>query len=411
PAGSHAASNACNAPCFDLNVLNMSVESQVFMGFRRASGRAGVRNLTLVLSATGLTGPTARRIAAQVRGTVCVCTPTDTGPLGYDREVTERALRGFVAHPNVGAVLIVGGNAPKVQALQSHAEQCGRLALGISLDSCGHDALALTDRGVRAAAGFVRVLSRAQREPVTVSELFLGLECGRSDPSSGLGANPLVGDLADRLVDAGGAVSIGETTEWMGAEHLLAARARSSTVADEIEQATARREQFAREAGIDLLGNNPGPTNIAAGLSTIEEKSLGNIAKSGTRTIQGVLSYGESPASSGVYLMDAAAYAPESLTGFTIAGAQLQLFTTGVGNSFVNLLAPTVKLSANPHTVARLAEQLDFDASEALTGAAAREEVAGRLWDTVVEIASGALTWGEVLGEGEEVISRYGAAL
>ena len=140
---------------------------------------------------------------------------------------------------------------------------------------------------------------------------------------------------------------------------------------------------MAIEAGIDLLGNNPGPTNIAAGLSSIEEKSLGNVAKSGSKPIQSVLQYGEAPTSTGFHLMDAPAYAPESLTGFAIAHAQLSLFTTGVGNSFVSLLNPTIKLSANPQTTERLGEQIDFDASPALKGAQSLESVADQLVECV----------------------------
>lgn len=391
--------------------MSASSEPISFDGYPRAQGPAGVRNHLLVLSATGLTGPSARRIAAQVAGAVVICNPVDTGPMGKDRAATDRALRGFVAHPNVGAVLIVGGNQPKVTALAEHAAASGRRVEALSLDECGHDALTLTDRGVRAAAGMARQLSRDRRRPVPVAELLLGLECGRSDPSSGLVANPLLGLIADRLVDAGGSAMIGETTEWLGAEHLLAARAASPAVAEAIREAALGRERMATAAGIDLLGNNPGPTNIAAGLSSIEEKSLGNIAKSGHRPIQSVLGYGERPALPGMHVMDAPAYAPESLTGFCVAGAQLQLFTTGVGNSFVSLLAPTLKVSANPETTTRLRQQLDFDASAAFCGLQGLEQAAQALWQELLTVAGGALTWGEVLAEGEEVIARFGAAL
>lgn len=391
--------------------MTQSAGPESFPGYPRAQGAPGVRNHLLVLSATGLTGPTARRIAAQVRGAVVICNPVDSGPLGEDRAASERALRGFVTHPNVGAVLVVGGNVPRVAALAEHAAASGRPVEGLSLDACGHDALVLTARGVRAAARLAHALSRQRREAVPVGGLFIGLECGRSDPSSGLVSNPLLGLMADRLVDAGGSAVIGETTEWLGAEHLLAARAVDETVGEAIRGAALGRERMAVAAGIDLLGNNPGPTNIAAGLSTIEEKSLGNIAKSGHRPIQSVLGYGEAPARAGLHVMDAPAYAPESLTGFCIAGAQLQFFTTGVGNSFVNLLAPTIKVSANPESAARLTEQLDFDASAAFRGAHSLEEDAEALWRVLLEVAGGALTWGEVLDEGEEIIARFGAAL
>ena len=246
---------------------------------------------------------------------------------------------------------------------------------------------------------------------MSVSELFLGLECGRSDPSSGLAANPLAGLISDAVVEAGGAAVIGETTEWLGAEHRLIARAKTPDIADAIRAAAARREAMAIEAGIDLVGENPSRTNIDAGLSTIEEKSLGAIAKSGQAPISGVLAYGEAPATPGFWLMDAPAYAPESLTGFAAAGANIALFTTGVGNSYGSALMPTIKLSANPETTARLAEQIDFDAGTVLAGVTTLEPQATKLLEIIFDIASGSLTFAEILGDQGEVISRFGAAL
>jgi altronate dehydratase large subunit len=392
-------------------ILKTNTHPEHFHGFPRANGRAGIRNGMLVLSATGLTGPTARRIAAQVSGAWVICNPNDGGPLGDDRAATERALAGFITHPNVGAILLIGANVPKVERLAQVAVEADKAVHALSLDECGHDALTLTDRGVRSASALIRLLSKTRREQIHVSEMYLGLECGRSDPSSGLVANPLLGAIADRLIKLGGTAAIGETTEWLGADHLLAERAVNQTVAKAIRSATARRRQMASDAGVDLLGNNPGPTNIAAGLSTIEEKSLGNIAKSGSAPIQSVLGYGESPPGKGMYLMDAPAYAPESLTGFSASGAQVNLFTTGVGNSFVGLLAPTLKVSANPETTARLRDQIDIDASAAFIGTTALMDMADEAWRTLLDVASGTLTWGEILKEGDETIARFGESL
>jgi altronate dehydratase large subunit len=162
---------------------------------------------------------------------------------------------------------------------------------------------------------------------------------------------------------------------------------------------------------MDLLGNNPGPTNIAAGLSTIEEKSLGAIAKGGRSPIRGVVAIAEPLPGPGLYVMDAPAYAPESVGGLVASGAQIVLFTTGVGNSFVSGIAPTIKISANPITTKRLREQLDFDASDVFAREASLEDAAARLKDVVLDVASGTLTWGEVLDEGEDVVSRLGPAL
>ncbi len=382
-----------------------------FLGYARSSGRAGTRNYLLVLSVTGLTGPTAARIAERVRPSLCLGTPHGSGVIGDDGEVHDRVLKGFVTHPNVGGVLVIGADPPKVDRIAKAAGDAWRPVEALSLDGCGHDALTLVDRGVRAAAGLLRDLSRQRRQSMPMADLFLALECGRSDPSSGLVANPLVGIVSDTVVDAGGTAVIGETTEWLGAEHRLTARAKTPEIAEAIRAAAARREAMAIEAGIDLIGENPSRTNIDAGLSTIEEKSLGAIAKSGRALISGVLDYGEAPSEHGLWLMDAPAYAPESLTGFAAAGANLALFTTGVGNSYGSALMPTVKLSANPETAARLKQQLDFNASAVLTSDETLDDVAARLKATLVDTASGSLTWAEILGDHGEVISRFGAAL
>lgn len=382
-----------------------------FYGFARHDGRVGIRNHLLVLSISGLTGPTARRIGRLLPRAVVVATPYGSGLIGEDDRAHRRTLLGLAAHPNVGAVLVIGGDPPRVTALAEELAAAGQRVEALTLDGCGHDALVLTDRAVRLGAGLLHAISRERRTRQPAAALFLGLECGRSDPSSGLVANPLLGHVVDRVLEAGGTAVLGETTEWLGAEHLLAARARTPGLGDAIRAAALRREAMAVAAGIDLTGNNPGPTNIAAGLSTIEEKSLGAIAKSGTRPIDGLLAYAARPEAAGLYVMDAPAYAPESVTGLVAAGANFVLFTTGVGNSYTSALAPTIKLSANPETTARLGQQLDFDAGAVFTGSEPLEAAADRLAAMIAEIASGALTWGEILADCEEVIARFGPSL
>jgi altronate dehydratase large subunit len=382
-----------------------------FLGYHRPDGRVGVRNFLLVLSVAGLTGPTARRVGRSIAGAVTVTSPYASGLLGHDRDVWLAGMQALPAHPNVGATVLIGDNPPLMHDLVTAAEATQKPFAAFTMDDCGQDAITLTERAFRAGARLAREISAQERRAAPLGALSLGLECGRSDPSSGLVANPLLGLIADRVVDAGGAAMIGETTEWLGAEHLLERRARTPDVAEAIRGAALAREQMAIAAGVDLTGKNPGPTNIAAGLSSIEEKSLGNIAKSGHRTIEGVLGYGERPRGNGVWVMDAPAYAPESLTGFLLAGAQMMLFTTGVGNSYVSALAPTLKVSANPATAAALHEQLDFEASAVFAGREEPEAAAERLLDRLCAHASGQLTWGEVLMEGDEVVSRFGAAL
>ena len=382
-----------------------------FLGYVRPDGQVGVRNHLLVLSATGLTGPTGRRISQALPGAVFVAMPYDGGLLGEDRDAQIRTLVGFGVNPNVGAVLMIGGNPPKLDHLAKEMSKSGKPIDSISMDECDHDAITLTERSIRVGAKLLLKISKQRRVSCPLSKIFLGLECGRSDPSSGLVSNPMLGLIADRIVDEGGKAVFGETTEWLGAEHLLAKRGATPTVEQAILDAVLDSENRAIEAGLDLTGENPGPTNIAGGLSTIEEKSLGNIAKSGSRPIQSVLKYAEAPATPGLHAMHAATYAPESVSGFTASGANLILFTTGQGNSFVNLISPTIKISANPDTEARIKEQLDFTCADVFSGEVSLEDAAPRFLELIIDVASGTKTWGEVLGEGEEVVSRFGGSL
>lgn len=382
-----------------------------FDGFRRADGSVGVRNHVLVMSVTGLTGPTARRIGRAVPGVRVIATPFGSGLFGDDAALQRRALTAFGRHPNVAAALVIGGTRPYVDEIAQAIAVDGKPVEALVLDDCEHDAITVTERGTRIAARMLRDASRARRTRVELGALCLGMECGRSDPSSGLVSNPLVGSIVDAVIAAGGRAVFGETIEWLGAEHLLAQRAVDATVARAIRDAVLRRERESVAAGMDLLGSNPGPTNIAAGLSTIEEKSLGAIAKGGRSPIRGVVAIAESLPGPGLYLMDAPAYAPESLGGLVASGTQIVLFTTGVGNSFVSGIAPTIKISANPVASKRLREQLDFDASSVFERNASLADATAALQDVVLDVASGTLTWGEVLDEGEDVVSRLGPAL
>jgi altronate dehydratase large subunit len=382
-----------------------------FFGYLRPDGAIGVRNHLLVMSVTGLTGPASRRIAQTLRGARLVTMPYGGGIVGKDWDLHMRTLTGFALNANVGAILLIGSDPPKVSAIEANVAASGKPVISICLDDCGHDVLTLGARALRAGIQLMKELSRLRRQPVDLSSLFVGMECGRSDPSSGMVSNPLAGEITDRLIGSGGSVVFGETLEWLGAEHLLRRRAATPEIGQALVNAVERREALAVANGVDLLGVNPGPTNIAAGLSTIEEKSLGAIAKSGSMAIAGLLAYAERPPGKGLYAMDAPAYAPESVSGFVAAGTQMILFTTGVGNSYVSTLAPTIKISANPRATADLKEQIDFDASPAFRGEASLSDCANELLKLIVDVASGTRTYGEILDEGDEVVSRIGEAL
>lgn len=382
-----------------------------FLGYRRAGGRPGVRNVVLVLGINGLVARAAARIAANVAGTVLFATPYGRGQFGPDRALHTAQLVGAGRHPNVAATLIVGADRPSAESIATSIRAQGQPVEIIVLDDVHEDALEVTARGIRMAAALVRAASRQRREPLPAAGLFLGVECGHSDATSGLVANPLVGRAVDRLVDAGGSAVFGETIEWLGAEHVLARRAPRPEVGAAIVGAVQRREAAVAAVGIDLTGNNPGVENIRGGLSSIEEKSLGAINKGGSRPLAGLLAIGETPAAPGAWVMDGPSFSPESMTGFAASGAQIMMFTTGAGNSYCSALAPTLKVSARPDTLARLPQQIDFDGSGVFSGREDIEAAAERLFAQLLDVASGTRTWGEILGEGSESIVRIGESL
>jgi altronate dehydratase large subunit len=212
--------------------------------------------------------------------------------------------------------------------------------------------------------------------------------------------------MMELVVAGGGQAMFSETVEWTGAEHLLAQRAVDAEVAARIVAAVAAREARVRESGGDIRAQNPGPQNKAGGLTTIEEKALGAIAKGGRQPIHGVLAAAGRPRGAGLFLMDTPYFSPESMTAMVAGGAQVVVFTTGAGNSYCSAIAPTMKISANPRSVAQLTEQIDFDASGDDREARAQDGVA-----RLLDIASGSLTFGEIVGEGAEVVSRLGPSL
>jgi len=385
--------------------------SASFLGYPRPDGRVGIRNRVLIMAINGLVAPAAGRIAAAVRPALLVTSPYGRGQFGADKRAHAQQLIGLGRNPNVAAVLIVGADRMTADAMAEQIRTSGKPTEVVALDDVQEDALALSLQGIRAAARLVRNASRQRREARAVSSLFLGVECGHSDATSGLVANPLAGKVVDRLIDAGGTAVIGETLEWLGAEHLLARRAATPAVAEAITAAVQRREAAISASGVDPFHDNPGAENIRGGLSSIEEKSLGAIAKGGTRPIDGVLALAEAPARAGLYFMDAPFFSPESLTGFAAAGAQVMLFTTGAGNSFCSAVAPTIKISAKPETLARLGEQIDFDASPAFSGTEDLDYAADRLFSLLLDVASGFRTWGEILSESSESIARIGGSL
>ena len=384
--------------------------SSTFEGFRRPDGRVGVRNIVAILSAMDNTNPSAARIASMVNGTCVLATPFGRGQIGADFEVTHRTLAGIAAHPNVAAVLVLSLSLASAETLVERVRAAGKPVDMLGLQECG-SALALTMEGARKATRRVIEASELCRARCAVDELTVAVECGGSDTTSGLASNPAVGRFADRLVDAGGTIILSEPAEFMGAEHLLAARAERREDAQKIYDIVRWFEDEARRNGVDMRGTNPTPDNIEGGLTTLEEKSLGAIAKGGTRPIVEVIDYSETPTRSGLVIMNTPSAACESMTGLAAGGAQIIIFSTGRGNAIGAPIAPTVKVTGNPNTARSMGENIDVDVSAILTDGEDLDSAGARVWDRVLRVAGGALTSCEVLNEQQLSVSRFGPSV
>jgi altronate dehydratase large subunit len=379
--------------------------SATFLGYPRGNGTFGVRNDVAIVSIMDNCNPVTRAIAAAVHGTIPVTTLFVRGQYGHDLEVTLETLAGMGRNPNIAGVLLVGLEPHTTEEVARRIRPSGKTVESVTLQPGGTiDAIA---QGTRLALRLAVAASGLRRQPCPVSALTVGVECGGSDTTSGLTCNPVIGRLADRLIDAGGTVIISETSEFFGAEHLFAARAEDPAVGDAFREMVLRLEREALARGQDIRGTNPTADNIRGGLSTIEEKALGAMAKSGTRPLRGVLTYGEAPPRPGLHFMDAPAPAVENLTAFAAAGCQLIFFGTGVGNPIGNMVTPTVKVSGNVNTLRTMPENIDFDASGILEAGRRVADLGDALFDYAIEVASGTLTSSELLDVRETAISRF----
>ncbi len=383
-----------------------------FPGYPRPRGRAGVRNLLLVVSTVVCANEVVERIQRRVRAAVPLTHPAGCCMLGPDLEQTKRTLAGAVTNPNVGAVLAVGLGCEQVDAdwLAEQAAGAGVRAEALTIQACG-GTKATTERGIELARQMAEALESEERRPCPVGDLVLGTECGGSDFSSGLTANPAIGVAADRLVEAGGTVILSETTEIIGGEHLLAKRAADEGVARRIYEIVERVEAEARRLGVDIRGSQPTPGNLRGGLSTIEEKSLGCIYKAGSTPVRGVVEYGERIDGRGLWIMDTPGQDVESITGMVAGGAQVVVFSTGLGTPVGCPIAPVLKITGNPETARSMRPHVDISAGSILQGRGTIESVGGKLFDLVLEVAGGKPTRAERLGHTEFAIHRIGITI
>jgi altronate dehydratase large subunit len=366
----------------------------------KGDGLPGVRNHVVVLSLNSFCNRAVELIAQSVRGTIPLVHPFGRNEIGIYRERFERSIEGVALHPNVHSLLLVGYEPKSTEDfLQTVKKTTSKPIESVLVLEAGTlDAVRI---GAEKALWLVIAASEARRAPIGFEGLIFGVKCGGSDATSGVASNAALGEAVDRIIEAGGTAIFSETTEILGAEHILARRAVNENVAKKIYRAVQQNEEMAMAAGVDLLGINPVPDNIKGGITTIEEKSLGAILKAGTAPIQDVLGYGERPGRAGLYFMDSPSAASEVVTGLSAAGAQMILFSTGTCNPVGNPISPVLKITSNPRTVARMKEHLDVDISDVLSGNTSIRNAGDRIVDAIISVANGRLTTAEVVGHTE----------
>lgn len=368
-------------------------------GYKRPDGKFGSRNYVAVIPAVTCANDVANAICREVQGTVTYMHHQGCCQLPPDLDRVTNTLISLGKSPNVGAVLIVslGCEGTDHERMYKELKATGKPTEIIHIQELGGVSNAIRE-GTNIARRLVIEISGQQREPASVSDIIMAIKCGASDTTSGLASNCAIGYVADKLVDEGATVVFGETTEFLGGEHLLAQRAVNKEVGDKIYEIVNAMETRAKSVGCDMRRGQPTPGNIAGGLSTIEEKSLGAIVKSGHRPIQGVLDYTDSITDQkGLWIKDTPGREPEILTGMAATGAQFMCFSTGRGAPQGFPSMPVIKICGNPNTYQRMENDMDLNAGLIITGEKTIEQVGEEVYAKLLRVLNGEMTKNEAI--------------
>ena len=373
-------------------------------GFRRPYGRVGVRNHVAIVPVDDISNAATEKVAAMIPGTLALPHAYGRLQFGEDLDLLFRTLIGTGSNPNVASVVVIGIEPSWTDRVAEGIAKTGKPVEAFSIER--HGDLATSARAARAAQTLLQDASEIAREPVELGELWISIKCGESDTTTGLGSCPTVAEVVDLVVEAGGTVFFGETSELTGGEHLIEDRCVDDDVRKKFLAAYQDYVAMILDEEVDLLGSQPTEGNIRGGLTTIEEKALGNIAKTGTKPVVDVLRPAERPHRAGLNFMDTSSAAAECVTLMAAGGAVIHLFPTGQGNVIGNPVVPVIKVSANPITVQTMSEHIDLDVSGLLARDYDLAEAGRRLHDVVVRTAAGRLTAAESLGHREFVMTK-----
>lgn len=379
-----------------------------FRGYKRSDGKVGIRNHVLILPTCACSSETCRIVASQVNGTVSIVNQNGCAQVQGDLEITKQVLAGLAANPNVYGTVLIGlgcENAQPDDMVSLIQEKTDKPLKRIVIQEEG-GTINTVNKAVQYARQMVEDASRLQKEEFDIAELIVGTECGGSDPTSGIASNPVVGNLSDRLIDLGATSILSETTEFIGAEHILVEQAASPEIGQQILDIIKRYEDHIKNVGESLRNGNPSPGNKAGGITTLEEKSLGCIHKGGHRPIVEVIDYAEMPTKRGLVIMDTPGYDVASVTGMVAGGCQVVVFTTGRGTPTGNAITPVIKITANPRTYQTMIDNIDFNASPVIQGEKTIEAMGLELLQEVLDVANGKVTKAEALGFNETAINR-----
>lgn len=381
-----------------------------FLGYRRPDGTVGIRNHVLILPTVGCANETCRIIAQQLQGAISLVNQNGCGEVAGNTKITQNVLAGLAANPNVYGTILVGlGCEPNnVNAMtEIIAARTNKPLEALIIQEEGGTVNAIRT-AVRLGQQMIQEASACCREEVDISELMLGIECGGSDATSGLVANPVMGCVSDMLIDLGGTAMFSETPEIIGAEHVLANRAACPETRKRLIDACLNCEDKLSNVGESLRSGQPSPGNKAGGITTLEEKSLGCIHKGGTRPLMEVVDYAQRPTQKGLVYMDTPGYDLLSVTAKIAGGCQLVVFTTGRGNPIGNPFAPVLKVTANKDLFIHMKDNLDMDFSDVLDGEKSIKHMAQEVMAEILKVSNGKMTKTEIYGFGftETVMSR-----